>query len=111
MALSHIYLKNEKEAEEYLEIAKKKRYPVNTETSLLELVNAYIPSKNYQKLVETYKSLVKKNPNKFQYHISLAVCYKELGDFENARKEALKVFELSPENKDAVEEFLRGLEE
>jgi len=110
MALTNIYLGNQEEAEEYLKLAKEKRYPVNTETSLLELVNAYVPSKNYRKLVEAYKSLVKRSPDKFQYHISLAVCYRELGDFENARKEALKVFELSPESKEAVEKFLQELE-
>jgi len=110
MALTNIYLENEKEAEEYLELAKEKRYPINTEISFLELVNAYIPSKNYQKLVEAYKNLLKRSPDKVQYHISLAVCYKELGDFENARKSALKVLELSPEDKESVEAFLQELE-
>ena len=88
---------------------KEKRYPINSETSLLQLVNAYLKTENYQKLTETYQKLVKLKPKNIQYHISLAVCYKELGDFEKAKKEALKVLELVPESKEAVEEFLQEI--
>lgn len=110
MALSNIYLQNQKEAQKYLDLAKKKRYGINSEKSLLELVNAYIETENYSKLVQVYTKLSGRNPEKVEYHTSLAVCYKELGEVEKARKEALKVLEMSPENKEAVEKFLEELE-
>ena len=129
MYLINVYLENDEEAEKYYGIAKEKRYPVNSETSLLELVNAYIKIEDYQKLAEVYQRLIKLKPEKVQYRASLAVCYKILGDYEKARQEALKTFELAlkaleeaPEErkdkmeeeaarvKNEVEKFLRELE-
>ena len=107
--LANVYLENKEEAEEYLKIAKQKRYPINSEISLLELVNAYIKTENYQKLAETYQRLIKLKPKNPQYHASLALCYQKLGQFDKAREEALRVFELSPESKAEVEKFLQQL--
>jgi len=110
MYLANVYLKNEEEAEKYFKIAKEKRCPINSEVSLLEIVNAYIKTENYQKLAETYQSLIKLKPEKPQYYASLATCYKILGEYEKAKEEAFKVLEISPESKEMVEEFLRSLE-
>jgi O-antigen ligase/tetratricopeptide (TPR) repeat protein len=109
MALSNIYLQNEEEFQKYFDLAKEKRYNINSEKSLLELVNAYIEVKNYEELITLYQKLLKKNPDKIEYHTSLAVCYKETGDIEKARKEALKVLEMSPESKESVVKFLQEL--
>jgi len=109
MYLTNVYLGNDKDADKYFEIVKGTYYPINSEISLLQLVNAYIKTENYQKLAETYQKLVKLKPEKTQYHASLATCYKILGEYEKAREEALKVFELSPESKAEVEQFLQQL--
>jgi len=109
MALSNIYLKNNEEAEEYLETTRKMYNYTTSEIYLLELVNACIDGEDYQTLAETYQSLIKINPEEIKYRSSLAVCYMLLGDNEKAREEAMKVLELSPESKDEVEEFLKGL--
>ena len=84
--------------------------PMKSKISLLELVNACIAAKDYERLVEAYKALIKLEPENIQYIASLAVAFKEAGETEKAREQALKVLELSPESKKSVEEFLRGLE-
>jgi tetratricopeptide (TPR) repeat protein len=109
MYLTYLYLGDEKKAEEYYETAKEKKYPVNTNNSLLQMVNVYIEKNNYEKLTELYETLLEKEPEKIEYHASLAVCYKKLGRLQEAEKEALKIFELSPESKEAVEKFLQEL--
>ena len=49
------------------------------------------------------------DPTNPQYRATLAFLYKELGEFEKAREQALEVLRLAPENKGQVEEFLRTL--
>ncbi len=72
-------------------------------------LNTDIALKNYNNLILDYKYLIEKDPNNFQHHASLAFAYKNIGDYENAKKEALKVLELSPESKQNTEEFLKTL--
>jgi len=107
--LAEIYLKNLTKAQEYLKIASQKKYPVNSEISLLQLTLAYAFIKDYQQLVQVYQKLIKIDPKNPQYHASLAVSYKEVGDYKNAKKEALRVLELSPASKKEVEKFLKNL--
>jgi len=89
------------------------------ESSLLQLTQAYNKGlvllsekekqKAYQELVKIYQRLIYHNRNNFQYHASLAYIYKELGDYEKAAQEAIKVFALSPESKPSIKEFLFSL--
>jgi O-antigen ligase/tetratricopeptide (TPR) repeat protein len=104
-----IYLGNKEQAQKNLRIAKEKKYRVNSEISLLQLVHAYAFVKDYQELVRVYRKLITIQPKNPQYHASLATVYKKVGDYENARKEALKVYELSPQSKEEVEKFLQSL--
>jgi O-antigen ligase/tetratricopeptide (TPR) repeat protein len=108
--LAYVYLKDEKKAGVYLKITEMMYNPMKSKTSLLELVNACITAEDYERLVEAYEALIRLEPENIQYIASLAVAFKEAGETEKAREQALKVLELSPESKKSVEEFLRGLE-
>jgi len=108
--LAYVYLKEERKADAYYKIAEMIYNPMRSKASLLELVNACIAVKDYERLVEAYKALIRLEPENIQYIASLAVAFKETGETEKAREQALKVLELSPESKESVEEFLRGLE-
>jgi len=107
--LSHAYLNDLEEADYYLEIATEKGHPVKSKTSWLELTKAYIEIKNYPGLVKAYSELIKLEPDNSQHYASLAFVYKELGQLEEAKKEALKIIELFPEYKAQTEEFLETL--
>lgn len=109
LGISNLYLNNLDEAKENMEIAKERNYPVDSELSLLQQAKAYIVTLNYQELIKIYHQLIKIKPGNPQYYASLATCYREAGDFENARKYALKLLELVPQSKEEVDEFLRTL--
>jgi len=108
-ALSNIYLGQKEEGQADIRMAIEKGYNVKTKKSLLQLAKAYIHIKDYQALVDIYQKLINLEPDNYEYHGSLAVCYKELGQFEKAREEALKVLELLPEARAEIEEFLKSL--
>jgi len=109
LALSNIYLNDPEAAQENINIAGQKGYFINSEASLSQLVVAYSKSKNYLKLIETYQGLINIRPEEPQYHASLAYTYKEIGQFEKAREEALIVLKLNPNLQNEVEAFLRTL--
>jgi len=109
MALSNIYLGEEEMAKEDMEIAKEKGYQIDSEISLLELAKAYLKREKYQELIKIYQKLIAIKPENPKYYIALAVFYKETGQIEEAKKEALKILELFPEYKEEVEEFLKTL--
>jgi len=109
LAISEIYLKDVATAEGNIEQANKKAYAIDSRASLGELSDAYGAISDYQNLVTVYLKFIDINPNIAQYHSSLAFFYKELGQYGNARKEALKVLQLSPESKPNVDAFLQTL--
>jgi len=107
--LANVYLNNKKEADFNFEIAKEKGYRLEAELSLLQLTKAYAVHKNYEELAIIYEKLTKIDHSKPQYHASLAFVYREMGDFEAARKEAMEVIELDPRSRESVELFLKTL--
>lgn len=109
MGLINISLTEDKKAQENINIAGEKGYPIYSKDSFLQLAKVYAETKNYQKLIGTYQELIKIRPSEPRYHSSLATVYKELGQFEKARQEALIVLELAPELREEVETFLREL--
>ena len=111
MGLSQAGLKNIEKSDYYLKIAEEKGFNTQSKNSLYGLIGVYIDTKNYQGLVETYLKLIEIEPQNPQYHASLATAYRELGNYQMAKKEALKVLELQPEAKGEVEEFLKSLSE
>ena len=110
LGLAQAYLGNLDESDYYILAAGERGYPTQSKESLLQLTKVYIEIENYPGLVKIYSDLISLEPNNPQYHASLAVVYQKLGEINKAKKEALKVLELQPENKEAVEEFLEGLE-
>ena len=111
MALINAHLDKTEEAQENIKIAAQKGYPTNSEDSFLQLARVYTETKNYKELIKIYQDLLIMKPLNPQYHAFLAFAYREIGDFENAKKEALKVMELQPEAKAEVEMFLESLSE
>ncbi len=108
--LGYVYLDDLEKADYYLKIAAEKHYPVKSKASWLELARAYIKIKNYPRLAEAFTALIKLEPDNAQHYASLAFVYRELGQTEEARKQALKIIELFPEYQKQAEEFLKTLE-
>ena len=109
LAVSEIYLKNADDAKKYIQMASDKGYSIGAEVSLDELARAYGYALDYQNLVSIYEKLIAINPNVAQYHSSMAVSYAKLGRYNEARQEALKTLQLSPESKQNVDAFLKTL--
>ena len=116
IGLTHIFLEEIQEAEDAIRIAVEQGYRPDIDESLYQLAQVYEILANktgnleyYQILVDIYQELIYNSPKDFQRHASLAFVYVKVGDYENARKEAMIVLELSPESRQNVEEFLRTL--
>ena len=109
LALLNIYLKDEKSTQKNLEAAFSRRYDINSKESLDQLADAYGYISDYKNLVPIFSKLITINPNVAQYHSSLAFFYRELGQYADAKQEALKVLQLSPESKPNVDAFLKTL--
>ncbi len=108
LGLSQIYRKNVTEGNTNVKLASA-GYGINSRASLEQLSNAYGFINDYPNLALTYEQLVNLNPDVAQYHSSLAFFYKQLGRWQEARREALLVLKISPESKANVEAFLATL--
>jgi tetratricopeptide (TPR) repeat protein len=116
-ALADLGLKNKSEYEKYLALAKDNGFDTGSDESLKSIIMIYIQltAKNpsdldsYKEMAKIYKQLSNTFSNNYQYHASLAFVYRALGDYADARIEAQKVLELSPESKQNVEDFLKTL--
>jgi O-antigen ligase len=110
LAISQIYSKDVTLAQNNVQTAKEKGYNIDSKTSLGELSDAYGSVPDYKNLALIYeKFILLIDPNVAQYHSSLAFFYKQLGEYKKAREEAIKTLQLSPESKQAVDDFLRTL--
>jgi tetratricopeptide (TPR) repeat protein len=109
LALTQIYLKDVGGAQKNIETAGSKLYNINSKSSLDLLSDAYGFILDYQDLIPIYQKLILLNPNFAQYHSSLAFFYKQLGEYKEARQEALKTLQLSPESSGNVKAFLDSL--
>lgn len=95
LALSEIYLKNSNGADKNMQIAVKDGYRADSETSLVELGNAYGHISDYQNLATVFEKLIAIEPNVAQYHTYLASFYMKLGEYDKAKQEELKASQLS----------------
>ncbi len=109
LGIANVYLNEKQEANKNIEIAKEKGLTVESELSLLQIAKAYIAISDYQELIKIYQKLIKIKPKNPQYLASLATCYREDGDFTNARIYALKLLDLVPSSQVEVEAFLQTL--
>jgi putative inorganic carbon (HCO3(-)) transporter len=108
-AAAEVYLNNLPQAKKDFEVIFQRYSDAPSESSLYLLVEAYDKIENYAGLIDVYKKLVRTNPKVAQYHSSLAFAYYKVGDYKNAREEAMIFLELMPEAKDETEMFLKML--
>ena len=66
-------------------------------------------AENWEDLAPVYEQLIELRPNEIQFYAALAFTYKELGEYEKAREQALKVIEIDPSKKAETDEFLKTL--
>lgn len=107
--LINAFLGKNEESKENLAFALKYGYPTNTYTAWIRLAKAYAYTQNWKDLAVAYQRLIKFKPNNIQFYASLAYVYKEMGEIEKAKAQALKVLEIDPEMKTMVDEFLKTL--
>jgi O-antigen ligase len=89
---------------------KEKGYDVESEDTLKQLVDMYIKIGDYKGIAENYEKLIKITDDaqqKAQLHASLAAAYIELGQIENAKKEAQKILDLIPSFPKNIQEQAR----
>ncbi len=108
-ALTETYMNDLTQSQKDLNSAYQHGLTKDNTDVLSKFANAYAITKNYAKLLQTYETLVQLDPNNTQFHSSLAATYKELGQLQKARAEALKVLQLDPSTKDSVNAFLQSL--
>lgn len=107
--ISEILLKNEDLGEKNIETARQKGYDYNNKTSLSQLALAYTQNKNYKRLISIYSQLLELESQNIDFRARLAFIHRETGDYENAKKEALKIIKSHPEAEEEVNEFLKTL--
>ncbi|MBI2577774.1 MAG: O-antigen ligase family protein [Candidatus Wildermuthbacteria bacterium] len=107
--LAEIYLGRTEQGLTDIETAAQKGYYTQSLPSLQRLINVYIATQNYPILAATYLKLIELEPSNFQYHASLAMTYKEMGEPQKARAEALRALEINPTLSEEVREFLNEL--
>jgi O-antigen ligase len=108
-AIAQIYQQNLTDAKKNIDIAAQKKFRTDNIIAVSDLADAYLAIKDYQDLALIYEKLIAINGSVPQYHTSLAVIYKNLGEYQKARAEALRFLELVPSAKNQVDEFLKTL--
>jgi len=115
LGVSYLYLNDHATAQEYMQKAEEKGMNVYSEKALSQALKAYVKLKDthiiddreyYTILKDIYMGLIKHNPQKMQYHASLAFVYVELGEYEKARDELAIVLKLSPESAGEIHIFI-----
>ncbi len=80
-----------------------------SESDYLRLINIYLKQGNFVKISELYESLIKINPDKPQYHASLAVAYAKIGKIDEAVSEARKAAVLDKAFENEARMFIESL--
>lgn len=103
LGIAQIFMGDQENGKKNIGLSKEKYY---NDPSYLQLGAAYISQKNYKDAVDAYRLLTSIYPDKVSYHATLALLYKEIGEFERAVEGAKTVFKLQPENPETIE-FLK----
>lgn len=106
LGIAEIFLGDQENGKKHIEEARKKS---SVTLPYIQLGAAYISQKNYADAAEAYKLAIFYDENNANYHATLAFLYRQIGEYENAGREAVIVFQLQPENKEEVEEFIKSL--
>ncbi|MBI2099197.1 O-antigen ligase family protein [Candidatus Uhrbacteria bacterium] len=94
---------------ELLEAARKKFIPHEVENRLI-LATLMAREKNYFGVQLYLEAALEAAPERADIHAQLAVVYKEIGRWEDAREEALLAAKLDPSYRDEAELFLKTME-
>ncbi len=106
LGVAEVFLGDQENGKKHVEEAKQK---TDTSYPYIQLGVAYISQKNYKDAADAYyMATVFNDVNNAGYRAVLAYLYRQIGEYSKAAKEAIKVFELQPENKE-VPEFLKQL--
>jgi len=124
-SLAHIYLTQFKGADRAIKISiKNRKNPSHSKKMLSQMQSAYIVAvektkeknnpelikKAYEGLSVAYKKFIQNiDPSDYQQRASLAFIYKEIGEYRNAREQAVTTLKHSPESKDSVANFLDSI--
>jgi tetratricopeptide (TPR) repeat protein/O-antigen ligase len=73
------------------------------------VITVYVSKKRFEPVVELYKEQLQASPDNPGILAHLATVYRELGDMESARRNALKAAALSPPLAAQLQEFLKTL--
>ncbi len=74
------------------------------------LIQAYVTTKQFSKVVVIWEKKVAENPSNPQFHLSLAASYFQMGRKVDAVREIRKVIELNPGFKTQGENYIREIE-
>ena len=110
LGLGMVIAGQQNEGVEQLERAVELGYGWINHTDINNLSQVYSQLGRIDKLSGVYQEAVKAFPNNAQYHASLALVYEQLGDLENARKEALIAADLDSRFMPEAEKFIQRLE-
>ena len=106
LGVAEIFLGDQENGKKHIEESLKKS---SVQPIYVQLGVAYISQKNYADAAEAYRrAIVFNNDKNASWHAVLAFLYKQAGEYAKAGREAVKVFELEPENKESLE-FLKLL--
>jgi len=75
------------------------------------IIGLYDQQKQYAQMVELYRQQLSRSPDDLEVLPRLATTYRELGEFDLARRTALRAAELSPQIKASLQEFLDSLDQ
>ncbi|MBI4117210.1 MAG: O-antigen ligase family protein [Parcubacteria group bacterium] len=114
VALSHWYLgittAQAGQFQKGAEIIEKSGYGYKSnEVDALRMLDIYARLNDFPKIAEVYEALIKLNPKDPQYHASLAVAYKQIGEKEKAIKEAEAAAKIDPSFAKEAQDFINSL--
>ena len=105
LGIAQIFLGDQENGKKNTELAKENGH---NNPQYLQLGVAYISQKNYKDAADAYHLLLKSYPENASYHATLALLYRHIGKYKEAADEAVKVFQLQPDNLETVK-FMEGL--
>lgn len=105
LGVAEIFLGDQKNGKIHIAEAERK---TSSNFSYIQLAVAYLSQNNYTDAILAYENVIHYDPKNASYHAALAFLYKKVGRYTEAGREALRVFELQPDNKDAMD-FIQGL--
>jgi O-antigen ligase/tetratricopeptide (TPR) repeat protein len=105
LGIAEIFLGDQTNGKIHIKKAEEK---TNVTFPYIQLAVAYLSQNNYTDAIYAYEKVIFYDSGNAGYHAALAFLYREVGEYSKAGREARRVFELQPDNKDAME-FIQAL--